>query len=55
MVEQENRGKSQVSHPSKPLLGNSGLDEQYVELFIFPSGQQQVSDGCLNPILLQQW
>lgn len=44
---------SQVSQPSKPLQGNFGLDEQYVELFIFPPRQQQVFDGCLNPILQQ--
>lgn len=45
---------SQVSQPSKSLQGNFGLDEQYVELFIFPPGQQQTFDGCLNPILQQQ-
>lgn len=45
---------SQVSQPSKSLQGNFGLDEQYVELFIFPPGQQQAFDGCLNPILQQQ-
>lgn len=41
-------------NPPKPLKGNFGLDEQYVELFIFPPGQQQAFDGCLNPILQQQ-
>jgi len=46
--------RSQVSQPSKPSQGNFGLDEQYVELIIFPSGQQQAFDGYLNPILQQQ-
>lgn len=41
---------SQVSQPSKHLQGNFGLDEQYVELFIFPPGQQQAFDGCLSSV-----
>lgn len=45
---------SQVSQPSWSLQGNFGLDEQYVELFIFPPGHQQAFDGCLNSILQQQ-
>lgn len=45
---------SQASQPSKSLQGNFGLDEQYVELFIFPPGHQQAFDGCLNSILQQQ-